>query len=142
MNIAKELAPAFLKELEAASTVLIGTHLNPDGDALGCALAMSLYLDGIGIENQVVCHNEAPDNLLFLPKVDTVGSVAKRENHDLGIVVDLDAMDRLGRTEEAFHRCKRIVVIDHHVPIEKPGDIRIVNPDEPATALLITRLFL
>jgi len=140
MNIAKDLAPTFKKELENASSVLIGTHLNPDGDALGSALAMSLYLDSLGISNEVMCHHNAPQNLKFLPRVDTVSQQAKLDSYDLGIVVDLDAMDRLGRTQQFFDRCKRLVVIDHHLPIDAPGDVRIVDTSEPATALILTRL--
>ncbi len=142
MSIAKDLAPAFQKELENVSSVLIGTHLNPDGDALGSALAVSLYLDGIGIPNEVMCHHGAPQNLRFLPKVQSVSQTPKLDKYDLGIVVDLDAMDRLGRTQPFFDTCKRLVVVDHHLPVDAPGDIRIVDTTEPATSLILTRLFL
>jgi len=142
MSITKEMAPAFLKEIEGAKNVIIGTHLNPDGDALGSALAMSLYLDGIGVQNEVVCHHSAPDNLKFLPKVSSVNLEPSRHDYDLGIICDLDAMDRLGRSEPAFHACPRLIVIDHHLPHEQPGDIRIVDSSEPATALLITKLLI
>ena len=56
------LAEQFRHELSLASSVLIGTHLNPDGDALGSALAMSQYLNALGIENEIVCHHPAPRN--------------------------------------------------------------------------------
>ncbi len=115
------MASAFQEELKNASSVLIGTHLNPDGDALGCALAFSLYLDTIGIENEVLCHHNAPKNLLFLPKVDQIHQAAHlKDKYDLGVVLDLDAMDRLGRTEPFFATCKRLMVIDHHIPHESP----------------------
>lgn len=142
MNIAKELASEFQDEIAKASSVLIGTHLNPDGDALGCALALSLYLDSLGIENEVMCHHGAPRNLMFLPKVDRVSQQAKLESYDLGVVLDLDAMDRLGQTERFFATCKRLIVIDHHVPHDKPGDIRIVDSESPATAVILTRLLI
>lgn len=140
MDIVNELASAFQDEVAKASTVLIGTHLNPDGDALGCALAFSLYLDGIGIENEVMCHHKSPRNLRFLPKVELVRQEAQRDSYDLGVILDLDSMDRLGETEKYFSRCKRLIVIDHHVPHDKPGDIRIVDSDASATAAILTRL--
>jgi phosphoesterase RecJ-like protein len=142
MNAVREMASAFQEEVQRASCVLIGTHLNPDGDALGCALAFSLYLDGLGIENEVMCHHEAPRNLKFLPKVSEISQTAKRESYDLGVVLDLDSMDRLGKTEEFFSRCKRLIVIDHHVPHEQPGDIRIVDSSASAAAVILTRLFM
>ena len=142
MNITKELVQAFQNELENVSSVLIGTHLNPDGDALGSALAVSLFLDGINIPNEVLCHHGAPQNLKFLPNVGTVHQVPFREKYDLGIVVDLDALDRLGSTEPYFSTCSRLVVIDHHLPHDAPGDLRIVDSSEPATSLILARLFM
>lgn len=140
--IAPDLTARFKHELEAASSVLIGTHLNPDGDALGCALAMSHYLDGLKIQNEVICHHLAPKNLLFLPGVNRVRNEPSQEKFDLGIVLDLDSMERLGNTERYFVGCSRIIVIDHHVPHEAPGNLRIVDTDSPATAVILTRLLL
>lgn len=140
--IAPELAAKFQHELEAAHTVLIGTHLNPDGDALGCALAMSHYLDGLGKQNEVICHHLAPKNLQFLPGVNRIRLSPSQEKYDLGIVLDLDSMERLGNTEPYFAGCSRIIVVDHHVPHEAPGDLRIVDTQSPATAVILTRLLL
>src|SRR4051812_38951529 len=114
--IAPEIAAQFQQELKAASSVLIGTHLNPDGDALGSALAMSHYLDSLKVQNEVICHHLAPKNLRFLPGVNRVRNEPSQEKYDLGIVLDLDSMERLGNTEQYFTGCSRIIVIDHHVP--------------------------
>ena len=139
---AKLQACALQKELENATSVLIGTHLNPDGDALGSALATSLYLDKIGIENEVICHHAPPHNLKFLPGAARIHQVPKREKYDLGIVLDLDSIERLGTTGEYFAGCQRLVVIDHHIPHEKPGDLRIIDTSAPATAVILTRLLI
>lgn len=141
-EIATQMAPRFLEEIRAAESVLIGTHLNPDGDALGSALGLSHYLDGIGVANEVVCHHPAPKNLMFLPGVQRVRQVPKHEKHDLGFMLDLDSLDRLGTTQPYFASCTRTMVIDHHVPMEKPGDVRIVDTTAPATAAILTGLLI
>ncbi|HTQ09753.1 MAG TPA: bifunctional oligoribonuclease/PAP phosphatase NrnA [Fimbriimonadaceae bacterium] len=138
--IQEELAAQFLEEIKAASSVLIGTHLNPDGDALGCALAMSHYLDGLGIRNEVICHHPAPRNLQFLPGISRIKQAPNQEKFDLGIVLDLDSLERLGSTEPFFAGCGRVIVVDHHVPHQAPGDIRIVDTAAPATAVILTRI--
>ena len=99
MGIVEQLAPQFSSAVESASTVLIGTHLNPDGDALGSALALSHYLDGLGVSNEVICHHMPPRNLRFLPGVGRIKQTPKEEKYDVGIVVDLDSLERLGSTE-------------------------------------------
>lgn len=141
MGIVEQLAPEFMAAVTSASSVLIGTHLNPDGDALGSALAMSHYLDGIGVRNEVLCHHMPPKNLRFLPGVNRIRQTPKEEKYDLGIVVDLDSVERLGSTEIFFASCERTIFIDHHVPHDAPGDIRIVDTGAPATAVILTRLF-
>lgn len=137
---APELVEAFRREISGATSVLIGTHLNPDGDALGCALGMSHYLTQEGIANEVVCHHAPPFNLQFLPGIAKVRQCPSGE-HDLGIIVDLDSLERLGSLAPHFAGLPRLVVIDHHVPHEAPGDVRIVDTHAPATAVIIARLF-
>jgi phosphoesterase RecJ-like protein len=135
-----EIAQAFLDEVAEARSVLIGTHKNPDGDAVGCALALSQYFDQLKVDNEIVCHNPPAYNLEFLPGVRAMRQKPEREYHDLGIVVDLDSLDRLGDTEPYFAACRRLVVMDHHVPHEAPGDLRIVDTAAPATAVILSRL--
>lgn len=134
--------PMIFAELKArllkAKGVLIGTHLNPDGDALGSALAFGLWLDGLGVPNQVLCHHDAPRNLRFLPKVDEVRQEPTIVA-DYGVVLDLDALDRLGSTAPSFEALP-FALIDHHIPHYAPGELRIVDTDAAATALIVARL--
>jgi phosphoesterase RecJ-like protein len=139
MDTARQVS-ALMHEVHQADSVLIGTHLNPDGDALGSALAVSHLLGQFGRRNEVVCHHEPPKNLRFLPGISRVRQVPKAEHHDLGIIVDLDSTERLGSVGAFFQTCRRLVVIDHHVPHEAPGDVRIVDTEACATAAILARL--
>ena len=140
--LAPGVASAFRAAIDRATSVLIGTHLNPDGDALGSALALSHYLDSLGKPNQVLCHHAPPYNLQFLPGVRRITQAPSGVPVDLGVVVDLDSLERLGSTEPYFVGLEHLIVVDHHVPHHSPGDLRIVDTSAPATAVLLTRLFL
>ncbi|MBL8087026.1 MAG: bifunctional oligoribonuclease/PAP phosphatase NrnA [Chthonomonas sp.] len=133
------LAERFDAVVAGAKSVLVGTHLNPDGDALGSALAVCHLLDSRGIPNELICNNLAPYNLGFLPGLDRLKLEAER-SHDVGIVLDLDALHRLGRTQPSFEQCRELVIIDHHVPHEEPGTLRIVDVAAPATAVVLYRI--
>jgi phosphoesterase RecJ-like protein len=133
--------PKLLELFSQAKDVLIGTHLNPDGDAIGSALAVSLWLDKLGVANEVLCHNDPPGYLQFLPGSERVRQTPVRTGHDLGIVVDLDSLERLGSCRPHFEPMPHLVLIDHHVPHEMPGDLRIINVEAPATASILTDLF-
>jgi len=128
--------------LRNAKSILIGTHLNPDGDALGCALAMSLYLDDLGKKNEVVCHHLPPKNLEFLPGSDRIHLEPQNKDHDVAIMLDLESIDRLGTVAPHFEKAPYLVLIDHHIPHHAPGDLRIVDTKAPATAVILTRLLI
>ena len=84
MKIDTTLLKAFEAEIGRASNILIGTHLNPDGDALGSALGLALYLESIGKKVEVLCHHPAPKNLRFLPTVDRI------RHHRPGVVAKIE----------------------------------------------------
>lgn len=119
----------------------IGTHVNPDGDALGSAIALGLLLKRKGKRVEVVCQHPAPDYLEFLPALELLSAEAPRDSAEVEIWVDLESPGRLGTAKDAFGGGGTLVVIDHHIPHESPGDLRIVDPKEPATASLLTELF-
>jgi phosphoesterase RecJ-like protein len=137
----RKLLPAFMQEVRAARGVLIGTHVNPDGDAIGSALAVSHILDQLEVENEVLCSDPAPYYLQFLPGADRIRQAPQGEGHSLAVIVDLEARNRLGSVGKYFDKVPRAIVIDHHIPIEAPGDLRIVCPRCPATASIILDLF-
>jgi phosphoesterase RecJ-like protein len=59
---------------------------------------------------------------------------------DLFVMVDLESIDRLGSVAEHFRHHHPLMVIDHHVPYEMPGDIRIIDVTAPAACLILARL--
>lgn len=135
--------PELLGELRAARSVVVSSHVNPDGDALGSVLAFSMALDQLGVEHQVLMHHGAPKTLEFLPGIDRVERVSRWESPDLGVILDLEATARLGESlVGVFESAKRTVVIDHHLPHEAPGDVRIVSVKSPATAAILCDLFM
>jgi bifunctional oligoribonuclease and PAP phosphatase NrnA len=139
VQIESNLLQSFRQEVVNARSIRIGTHLNPDGDALGSALGLAFYLESLGKDVEIVCHHSAPRNLTWLPNVSRVVQVPTKEA-DLGIIVDLDSLERLGNTAEYFENLDSLIVIDHHVPHQAPGNVRIVDSSAAATALILTRL--
>ena len=142
MSVTQAQAAEFLERISSARSVIIGSHLNPDGDALGSSLAIHHFLNDRGIPNEVVNHHVAPRNLEFLPGIKHVQQTPSRQEHDLAIALDLDALERLGKCEPYLAAVPNLIVIDHHVPIAAPGDLRIVETSASATCQIIGELFL
>lgn len=127
--------------LEGKRNVLVATHLHPDGDALGSALALSMVLEKLGYPNEVLCQDHVPDYLQFLPGSSRVRAIPEGTRHDMAAVVDLEALHRLGSVRPFVEACPVMAVIDHHVPHESPGDLRIVDVTSPATCAILTEMF-
>lgn len=135
------MAREFGHRLASASSVVIGSHVIPDGDALGSSLAVSLYLDTIGVKNEVLNHNLPSRNLQFLPGIEKLKQTGTAEFYDLAVMVDLDPLDRLGSIAPYFENCSNLVVVDHHIPNKSPGDLRIIDTKASATAAILTKIF-
>ena len=58
---------AIAEAIREAKTIAVVSHVNPDGDTIGCATAMRLGLLSMGKEVSLFCEDPVPDNLAFLP---------------------------------------------------------------------------
>ena len=112
------------KILEGGTNVVICTHVNPDGDAIGSSLALKHYLERKGKQATVVVPNVFPDFLTWLPGDDTILIYTKHQEQiravldaaDLVIVCDLNQPNRLGGMEEVvMQNSAPRILIDHHL---------------------------
>lgn len=106
------------KRIGQAKRVAIFTHMRPDGDAIGSALALSAALDFLKTPNQVCVETEIPSNLAFVEGVEKIVKKPQGE-YDLLITVDCSDEQRLGGLSEEYFIAKRkkidVINIDHHV---------------------------
>jgi len=76
-----------VERVKSAQRVLILTHKNPDGDALGSMLALYKFLSDIGKDVSAVCNDTAPEVLSFLPDV---AKIAQNFESERDFVISLD----------------------------------------------------
>ncbi|MBE5744687.1 MAG: bifunctional oligoribonuclease/PAP phosphatase NrnA [Clostridiales bacterium] len=115
--------------LKKAKKVAILTHMRPDGDALGSALALSRALEALGIENEVCTETELPSNLLFVDGLQTVKKAPTKE-YDLLITLDCSDEQRLGALADEFvkaNRQKDTINVDHHISNTKYAKYNFVR---------------
>ena len=118
--------------------ILITGHVNPDGDALGSALAYKIILNELGIESDVCfdIKRSLPSNLNHLP-FDLIDDTVANQ-YDRVFVFDCGNSDRLGKYEYLASEAKEVVVVDHHI---NPtfGDIKIIDPTAASTTQVLFR---
>ncbi len=127
--------------------ILLTTHLNPDGDALGSEVALASFLAAQGKEVSIINCSELPPQYRFLhnlfpirtyepPRDQTVLQAA-----DLIVVLDANASHRLGSMEQDVLRSSAMkICIDHHPDAEQFADLYCVDEGSTATGEIIYKL--
>lgn len=124
-----------LVALQAGRRVALFSHINPDGDTLGSALALAHGLRQMGKEAQVYCADQLPGNLAFLPGFAAIRrAYTLPSGFDLAVYVDSGDVNRFGNpTQEAEATQPLLLNVDHHATNHYFGDVNLVNRSAAAT---------
>lgn len=125
-----------LEEINKAETIVILTHENPDGDAIGSSLAMYHALKAYG-KNPDLIIPEHSKTFNCLPGIDEIKTQSDIEHYDLAISLDCATIKMLNGFANYFENAKVKVCIDHHSTNTMFGDYNYVNPDAPACAQIL-----
>jgi phosphoesterase RecJ-like protein len=130
-----------IRRLKNSRCVLLASHANPDGDAIGSLIAMGLALQSMGKETVLFNESQIPAVYRFLPLVKrvvrTIGDVSR---FDTAVILDCGNLDRVGEAAGAVSRIPVIINIDHHVTNTSFGDVKLVDPSACATAEILWRI--
>lgn len=117
---------------------VISTHISPDPDALGSALALQRALERLGKTSVVVLSDPVPLQLEFLPGAAGVLSPAALEGmaFEQVIVVDCASFKRVG--DDLYERLKGhfLINLDHHVDNPRFGNLHYVRGAASCTLIL------
>ena len=129
---------SIINEINNAKTLVILTHMNPDGDAIGSSLA--LYCSLLKLKKDVdVIVPEHSSIYNFLPRINDLKKEPTKEQYDIAIALDCGDIKRLNGFSESFENAKCKISIDHHEINTMFADYNFVNPASPACAqILIT----
>ncbi len=125
-----------LEEIKKANKIVILTHENPDGDAIGSSLGLSLALKQLD-KNVDVIIPEFPKIFDFLPDTENIKKESDEEVYDLAIALDCSDIQRLNGFVKYFEDAKVKIVIDHHGKNKMFGDYNYVDPVAPACAQIL-----
>ena len=114
------------------------SHVRPDGDALGCQIALALSLQQLGKEVCVWNEDGMLEKYSFLPRAELLTKPpAAPEDVDVAIALDTAIQNRLGTAFGAVRSAKIWINIDHHLSNPGYGDLVYVDPAAPATGQII-----
>ena len=121
----------------------IAGHLNPDGDSLGCTLAMTSLLERMGKTVYAYAAPAIGADLQFLPGISKIHVDKLPEKIDFDTVILLECSDRKrgGDLEEILTAAHTLVNIDHHLVSDAYGDVNHIDSGASSTAEIIFQLF-
>lgn len=129
--------------LRRAQHVLLTSHRNPDGDAIGSEVALAELATHLGLDVEIVNRDPVPTPLGELPGVELVRVLDAlpddaEDRYDLVVTVDCPGADRPG-----FEGLTRMPIlnIDHHRANPCFGEVNYVDEEAPAVGEMVWRMF-
>ncbi len=132
--------------LSAKQNVVITTHVNPDGDAIGSSVALLNFLIKMGHDVSVIVPNDYPDFLKWMKNDELIinYSNSKNESQDkiknasLIFCLDFNNLNRINELGDYISESKaKKVLIDHHLDPSDFYDFKIHDVKASATAELV-----
>lgn len=134
------VAAALLKE----KRVLVTTHMKPDGDALGCMIAIHRAMEQAGADSVMYMAGDsaiAPE-FKFLRTLDEArtGEAPEDVSERTMIAVDCGNAERIGN-DELVAAVPHIINVDHHGDNSRFGEVNLVIAGASSTAEIIYFIF-
>ena len=132
--------------LSAKQNVVITTHVNPDGDAIGSSVALLNFLIKMGHGVSVIVPNDYPDFLKWMKNDELIinysnsknESQEKIKNASLIFCLDFNNLNRINEIGDYISESKaKKVLIDHHLDPSDFYDFKIHDIKASATAELV-----
>ena len=150
MTVAEQDWQQAIDVLSRADEVALACHVDPDGDALGSMLATGRWLQRRGVRTTAawgrardtdVYGLSIPPAYTFLPGLSELVEPSEFPSHPrVMIAFDTGAPERLGSLRPNAEAADTLILIDHHAVGAPFGDIRLVDGDAAATAVLVDEL--
>lgn len=127
--------------LKTRNRFVVMSHARPDGDALGCTLAMALCLRQLGKDVTAWNEDGVPAKFHYLPEHALVTRPpAEPQRFEVAVVLDNAVKNRAGKAIEAVAHADVWINLDHHITNEHYGDLNFTDPLAPATGQILFEL--
>lgn len=127
-----------LEYLKRSANVLLASHKNPDGDAVGSCLALALALKSLGKSVTIYNESRLPAVYRYLPEVEIMTQdPGCLEDYDTVVVLDCGDLSRIGELHRKIEGVHILLNIDHHQTNTRFGKARMIKPEACSTSEII-----
>lgn len=131
------------KALRGAKRIALTSHVAPDPDGLGSALALKYGLEKIDVASEIVVTGPVARRYKFLDPEQHIRQFPMDVNgawfdgFDAVVVLDCSGWNRIGPVADAFPKGITKICIDHHASTSNFADVTVARVEATATAELI-----
>lgn len=130
-----------IDQLRKSRSILVISHKNPDGDAIGALLATGLALKALNKDVYMYNESAIPAVYRFLPSIKSIHhQVDISKSFDTVVVLDCGALERVGSLADSIRKAVMIINIDHHMTNTRFGHMQLIDPNACATSEIIYRI--
>ncbi len=126
--------------INGSEKILIFTHNNMDGDAMGSSQAFCHAMRDIGKEAYILLEDDIPKYLNVLHEHEDFYVFEAPFTADLAVAVDCGEESRIEKRLPAYKGAKTRICIDHHVPKRDFAEYSVVEPEAAASGILVYEL--
>ncbi len=130
-----EISEAIKSRLASAHSVLVVSHVRPDGDAIGSLLGLGLALENAGKTVQMVLADGVTSSFRHLPGAEKIKTKIEGP-YDTFVTTDCADFRRTGKLLGAAGQPD--INIDHHITNERFGKLNLIEGEEVATSAILT----
>ncbi len=137
MNL--DVKQKILQKIKDYDRIILFRHVRPDGDCMGATKGMKeLLLASFPGKEVLIVEQDTPVHLEFMGPDDA--PIDKTLYADaLGIVLDTGSAARI--SNKNYDRCKELIKIDHHIPLENYGNLQWVEEDRSSCCEMIVDFY-
>lgn len=137
----KILNSDLIRVIQQSPSVLVFTHFQPDGDAVGSALALYHLFSQMGKRTAVCCEDAPAGKFSFLPAIEVFRTPEEiTGDFDLHLSIDASDLERLGTAAPLFRQGRVTAEIDHHATNDGFAMYNEVDSKAAAAGMLAMRL--
>ncbi|MFQ5442937.1 MAG: bifunctional oligoribonuclease/PAP phosphatase NrnA [Thermodesulfobacteriota bacterium] len=127
-----------IEKIREGRRFMVVSHVNPEGDAVGSLLGLTLALRAMGKEATPYLEDPVPEIFRFLPAAgDVVHDLKGKGPFDCVFAVDCGKLERLGSGLAELGDDICIINIDHHTTNDRFGYINIIEAGASATGEIV-----
>jgi phosphoesterase RecJ-like protein len=141
----KILSESLLEVIRKTNNIVLATHANPDGDALGSLIGLADTLEAMGKQvfrylEEPVSHlyEFLPDTSLMQTEISALQDFVRQAGDDI-LCISLDCGDRkrLGENADELMNIRPFMVIDHHKNNNGFGNLAWIDSDRSSTGEMV-----